>query len=123
EISKAAVGRPGAGRRSMLRDHLGMQLAPRIESALIELREAYEYACELETHLWDFAVEMPSLRRLHLSRNDLRWMVARGLVEHGVETTRVEDSSRTFRHPPRLLMSRKTCFVLTEAGVKLAQPL
>ena len=102
--------------KSVAREKSGICLAPRIKAALVALSEALNYAQDLGTDPWEFAIEISSMRRLKLSNSDLRWVVVRGLVEHAVEVTLSDDAQRNFRHPARLLFSKKTCFVLTPAG-------
>jgi hypothetical protein len=99
------------------------RLSPRMVTALALLRESYEYAHDLDSSPWDFAIEIAALRRLKLSNSDLRWLAARGYVEHGVEVTLAGDPERSFQHPGRLLFNRKTCFVLSRSGAALAQQL
>jgi hypothetical protein len=106
-------------------DHRGdqLQLSPRMRVALGVLLQAYEYSHDLGTSPWDFATEIASLRRLKLSNSDLRWLAGRGYAEHGIEVTLASDLERKFQHPARLLLGKRTCFVLTPAGAALAQAL
>jgi hypothetical protein len=99
------------------------RLSPRIKAALATLLEAHEYVRDLGSSPWEFAVELSALRRLRVSNSDLRWLVARGLVEHAVEVTRTGDAARGFRQPPRPVFSKRACFVLTPAGMELAREL
>src|SRR5262245_52658239 len=99
------------------------RLSPRIRAALIVLLEAYAYSQDVETSPWDFATEIASLRRFKLSNSDMRWLVGRRLVEHGVEVTLGSDEERTFQHPGRLMFCKKTCFVLSPTGVAFVRKL
>ncbi len=63
----------------------GVALDGPMRAALASLLEGLDYAHDLQTTPWDFAVELACLRRLKLSNNDLRWLHARGLIEHAVE--------------------------------------
>jgi hypothetical protein len=98
-----------------------IRLAPRIKTALIALLEAIDYGQDLERTAWDFAIELPCLRRMKLSNSDLRWLVGRELVDHAIEITTTGDAERSFRQPPRLMFCKRACFVLTSAGVALAR--
>jgi len=109
------MSRPSHLERSEIR------LAPRLVAALAGLLEAVDYVQDLEGSVWEFALELPSLRRLNLSNSDLRWLVGKGLVEHALETTLAGDKDRSFRRPSRLLFCKKTCFVLTPSGTELAR--
>lgn len=99
------------------------RLPPRVRAVLTLLLEAFEYAHDLEANVWDFATEISNLRRLKLSNSDLRWLVGRGLVGHGVEVTLGGDEERSFQHPSRVVFCKKTCFVLSPAGAALAHRL
>ncbi len=96
-------------------------LPARISKATDLLLEAYRYARSLEQDLWNFSVEIKILRDLGLTQNDFRWLVCRGLVEHAREVTRVGDDDREFQPTGKLLFSKRTCFVLTEAGVAFSE--
>jgi hypothetical protein len=93
-----------------------------IKTALAILLEGLEYAQQLHAAPWDFAVEVSSLRRLKLSNNDLRWLLAHDLVEHAVEVA-VDGATRTFRKQAPTSIGKRSCFVLTETGATLARDL
>ena len=57
---------------------MGNPLGPHGESALVLLLNALEKAQDLHCSVWDFAVELFCLRRLEVTRSDLRWLVAKG---------------------------------------------
>ena len=88
----------------------------RLHAVFNEFLRAYDYARDLQTDVWDFAIEFPCLRRLNATKSDLRWLVATGFVDHAVETTAVGDATRSFKRPPRVLFSKRTCFILTPLG-------
>jgi hypothetical protein len=96
------------------------RIAPRMKRAMVALLEALEYVQDLQCGLWDFAVEISAFRRLKVSNSDLRWLIAKGLIEHAIEVTLAGDSDRSFRRPVRPVFCNKTCFVLTPSGAKLA---
>jgi len=98
-------------------------LTPRMTLAFSTLLEALEYARDLDTSAWDFAVDLASLRRLKLTDSDLRWLVVRELVDHGLEVTPPRDAHRSFRRGERTVFRRRSCFVLTSEGAKLAHEL
>ncbi len=99
------------------------QLPSRIKAALVTLLESHEYARDLNADVWDFAVEIARFQSLNLANSDLRWIVARGFVDHAVEVSSVRDKSRTFRHHDRAMFGKRSCFVLTESGIALANEL
>lgn len=88
----------------------------RIQTALSQLAEARRYAEDAARPVWDFAVE---IHTLDLTPNDLRWLVCKGYVEHAQETTRRADDGRTYRPAGKLTFTRRSCFVLTQAGLLL----
>jgi hypothetical protein len=86
------------------------------------LAEAHRYARELERSTWDFALELDALQAAGCTLNELRWLVCKGYVAHAAEITEPGESSRTFHrvHTVGLKFGRRTCFVLTEAGIAFA---
>ena len=91
--------------------------------ALEELSLAFHSAHALGKSIWDFAVELEELRFLGLTNAGLRFLVSRGLAEHAAETTPIGASDRSFRRTGTRILPRKTCVVLTPAGVAFAQKL
>jgi hypothetical protein len=94
-------------------------LAPRIRLFLQTLREALEYSLDLKTSRWEFAVEWQALRRFGVTPSDLRWLAARGMIESGLEVTKLSSPERSFQSCQQLVISKRTCFVLTDAGEEL----
>jgi hypothetical protein len=99
------------------------RMSRRIKQALEVLLESFEYAQDLGCSLWNFAVELSTMRRIKLSNSDLRWMIAKGLIDHAIEVTPVKDSERSFRRPARAVFCKKICFVLTPEGTNIAKAL
>jgi hypothetical protein len=87
-----------------------------VRTALRILLEAYECAQELKRSVWDFAVEIQSIRAAGLSNSQLRWLVCKGHVAHAAEITQPDQDSRDFRRTGKLTFSKRTCFVLTQDG-------
>jgi hypothetical protein len=89
------------------------------------LAEAYRYSREVERSVWDFAVEIDALHTVRATPSELRWLICKGYVAHASEITMPGDRTRTFRRPPAagLIFSRRTCFVLTDAGFAFAASL
>jgi len=92
-----------------------------LRSALAQLAHADACAQSAQCSSWEFAVEIESLIAEGLSTSDLRWLVRKGYVEHGYEVTRARDTARRFQPCCNLAFDKRTCFVLTEAGVRLAE--
>jgi len=96
-------------------------LSPRVRNGLRMLLQAYEYAVDVEASLWEFAVERPEMRSQGLTSTDLRWLVMKGWVEQGIETTLPGEARRSFRSTKGLRFLKRTGFVLTAVGVEAAR--
>jgi hypothetical protein len=97
-----------------------LTLPPRVQETLAVLWDAYQYAKDLDLDPWDFAVELPTLEPLGVTNSDCRWLIARGWVECGFELTLAGDEHRSFRRSTNLKLTKRSCLVLTNAGVSRA---
>ena len=104
----------GMDERSSNRD------CPDLKTVLSQLAKALACARQTDTDPWQFAVEIEHLIADGLTTSDLRWLVSRGYTSHAYEVTRLGDSVRKFQACCNLSFSRRTCFVLTEAGARIA---
>jgi hypothetical protein len=93
-------------------------LPPEVSKAVRYLVRAHEYAADSRTDPWQFAVSLTELLSLGASRLDLRWMLVRGMIEHGQEATVFGDASRTFRRLPVTSIPDDASFVLTPQGAQ-----
>ena len=107
------------GERQRQFNWLGQHVAAPIQAAIVRLAEAYDYACDMQCDLWEFAVEIDALKALGLSADDLRWLVTSGYAKPGQEVTRPTDPARRFRPARNLSFAKRTCFVVTEVGLQL----
>ncbi len=98
-------------------------MASKLRPAFIALLEAFDYAEDTGSELWDFAVSMRRFENLGVSETDLRWLERKGYVEHAREVTRLEDETREFRQTANLRFNKRTCFVLTGVGAEYARSL
>jgi len=89
-------------------------------AAAVMLLRAVELADSVQRSPWDFAVEIDELRRLGLSRADLRWLVCQGFVDHAAELSAAHSHDRTFRTTGKLTFHQRSCFILTAAGRQAA---
>ena len=100
------------------------QAAPPIgknfRAGLALLWQAYLYAQDAGAALWDFALENDQLYAADMTISDLRWLVAKGFVEHGQETSFYGDPHRSFRPSNGFNFVPTTCFVLTQKGAEFA---
>jgi hypothetical protein len=97
------------------------EVRPHLRDALALLLQAFEYALDLEQSVWDLAVELEALRAARVTNSDLRWLAAKGYIEHAIETSGPEDRARRFRRTPLLSVTESTCVVLTRPGVAVAR--
>jgi hypothetical protein len=107
----AASGRACVGHEILARGKQGLDL----------LQQAHLYAQCLGRGVWDFALDLNALNRVGLSTNDLRWLLLQGLLAHAHETTVPATDRRTFRPAGAIGFERKSCFVLTAAGVEFVR--
>jgi hypothetical protein len=90
---------------------------------LRELLQAHDDAQALGRDVWDFAVEAHALGAAGLTPTDVRRLLGRGYVAHGLERTRPGNTRRLFRRCANLALAAESCFVLTPQRVDLARQL
>ncbi len=95
-------------------------VTPEVIAGLSLLLEAHVYCERFGRDAWDFAVDIQSLRRAGLTNNTLRWMVCKGWLNHALEVSPGDASTRVFRDSGLLAFDKTTCFVLTESGIETA---
>jgi hypothetical protein len=71
--------------------------------------------------MWDFALRTGRLYEAGMTSSDLRWMIAKGLAEHGEETSGYDDPHRSFRRSNGYFFNDHTCLILTPSGAALAE--
>lgn len=91
-------------------------LPSKLISGLQALREGYWYSQDVECDRWEFAISIQRLEQLGLNKSDLRWLVMKGMIEHGSEITVLGDDGRQFRATGNLTFCEGTCVVLTDQG-------
>lgn len=84
------------------------------------LSQTYMYARDADIDQWEFAIEINLLYEAGFTISDLRWLVAKGLVEHGLETSVYGDTLRSFRRSSGLRFETASCLVLTPRGLAFA---
>lgn len=94
------------------------RLWKRAGGGLVQLLEAYQYACDAGCDPWDFAVEIDELQTAGLVKSDFRWLICKDLLEHAREIAPAGENKRRFRTGHRLRFRRNSCFVLTIEGVE-----
>lgn len=68
---------------------------------------------------WDFAVEVSELTNAGVNRHLLRVMVCHNLIEHRREITESGQDKRMFEPEKDVVLSDRSCFVLSELGRSL----
>ena len=91
-------------------------LEPRLQAAIVQLAEAHDYAHDVRTGMWEYAIEIDALKALGLSASDLRALVADGYVRQR-EVTRRGDEVRRFLPSASRDFSKRACFIITKAGL------
>jgi hypothetical protein len=71
--------------------------------------------------VWQLAIELPALQRKGVTRVEMRQLVRCGLVHHAVEVTSARCRRRRFQRVSNLSIPEGSCFILSPAGVELAQ--
>lgn len=97
--------------------------SPKLQPAFDLLLESFDYALDTGSDRWEFAVPIRQLSKLRLGPSDLRWLVRKGYALHAREVTVPGDNGRRFQSTGDLTFCKRTCFVLTDAGVVQARSL
>jgi len=96
-------------------------LTAKMHIGLFQLLKAHQAAKLAKRDKWDFAVEIQILREFGLDHSDLRSLLCRGLVEHGLEKSCPAAHGRTFRMKSGLSLRANSCFVLSESGLEVVK--
>ena len=91
-----------------------------LRAGLLLLWRAYLCAQATGVNVWEFALRAGRLYEAGMTVSDLRWMVAKGFVEHGKETSSYDDPQRSFRRSNGYFFNNHTCLILTGSGAALA---
>jgi hypothetical protein len=99
------------------------QQNPAICTVLRHLQEANESANACGREAWDFAVELAQFSDLGISTHILRLMICRNWITHMREIPSHSNYRRVFEPESDLVLSRRSCFLLTKKGLALANSL
>jgi len=91
------------------------------QSGFAILLEAADAAHDATPERWDFAVELPVVVTAGLSHTHLRWLILKGYALHGIERPARGKARRSVHRVKLLRFRRASCFILTDAGMKLAR--
>jgi hypothetical protein len=97
----------------------GQKISASVQTAIVRLAEAHDYARDVQCDSWEFAVGIAQIKAIGLSDDDLHWLVANGYVKHKREITKRSDIARKFSPSQDLKFTKTTCFVATAAGLRL----
>ena len=86
---------------------------------MLELVVAHEYAQDVRTDPWQFAVEVTHLTAMGLTAEDIRWLVARRYIAVAREVSRFDDPERKFQPIQSVRFGKRACFIVTAAGLRL----
>jgi hypothetical protein len=92
-----------------------------LRAGLALLWRAYLCAQDTGVNVWEFALRTGRLYDAGMTSSDLRWMVAKGFVEHGEETSGYDEPQRSFRRINGYFFNNHTCLILTPSGAALAE--
>ena len=87
------------------------------------LLESYDYAQDVGCPMWEFAIELEAFQTFGLTPGDWRWLCLKNLVDHGRERHDERRAGPNVSARRRVALTRRTCFVLTEAGERFARQL
>lgn len=93
-----------------------MKKAHQFSRFLRALKDAHEYALDLNCSIWEFAISPTEVGATDVQINDLRWMIRKGWIHHDGESAMVQDSrlpsqrSEPGIHPD-------SCFVIGKRGI------
>lgn len=98
-----------------------LQRNPHFRAALEQLLEARRGAELLKVDVWALAVELSSLLSSGCTPTQLRLLIGAGYLDHAADVTKPTNMTRSFEPESPMKFGPQTCFVLTEAGIKLLQ--
>jgi hypothetical protein len=91
--------------------------------ALRKLREANDSAEACDRDPWDFSVELSQFSDSGIGTHILRMMICRKWITHMREVSSQSKFGREFEPESDLVLSRRSCFLLTKKGFEIANKL
>ena len=95
-------------------------LAAPIAATLHSLVRAHWCAKDVGSSVWEFAISFCELAALGVTATDVRWLLARGLVEQALEVSTADGARRKFQPARNGMVVREACFVITDEGLRLS---
>lgn len=96
-------------------------VSARLRTGLEVLWTAAKYAQSTGFKDHDFAVELDDLLSIGMSRNDIRWLVAKAYVAHVREVAADERGQRRFEAGEGFSIDSTSCFVLSALGAEFVR--
>lgn len=116
---RLALDQPAPRRVGLAPHGIARRIFRRGKAALELLVEARQFAEDLDRDVWDFALEIETLRSRGLVHSDLRWLVCKGYLEQASEMLPGSGQERRFHHGGVLTFTETSCFVMTDPGMDL----
>jgi hypothetical protein len=91
-----------------------------LKGGLALLWRGFEYARDLDSDIWEFAVKGDALCKAGLSEIDLRWLISRGYVKFSPNSDPARCQEQ-FPHNNRPWEGKNARFILTMPGAALAR--
>lgn len=92
--------------------------ASALRSGLALLLDADDAAHAVGAAPWEFALELSVLVDAGLSVTQLRWLISKGFLEHGIERLPRGRAKRSVHRVKWLKLTKKSCFVLSTSGIE-----
>lgn len=90
--------------------------ARQFSSFLRALKDAQEYAQDLNCSIWDFATRPADVGASNVHINDLRWMIRKGWIQHGGGSG-IGRQSHPHARPDDSSIRPDSCFILGQNGI------
>ncbi len=91
--------------------------ARQFSSFLRALKDAQEYAQDLQCSSWEFAISLADIGATDVQIHDLRWMIRKGWIHHNGETALQPDCRLTVRPEERSKIDLGSCFIIGQGGI------
>ncbi len=96
---------------------------PAVCATLKRLREANKSAIDCGRDPWDFAVELSQFLDSGIGTHMLRVMISQNWITHMREVPGRSKYRREFEPESEMVLSKQSCFLITQKGLKIARQL
>lgn len=105
----------------MLESNDAQEAGQQVLESLRRLFRARQLAEDCGKSVWEFAIEIQDLQKTGVSSEQLRWLVAKQIVDHATEDPCAASQGRSFQSFGGLRLTEQSCFTLTEEGLRLLE--